>query len=267
MSDKHFFVSDLHLFSRRSQAPKHDAAITAAAQQARTFVLGGDIFDFRWSTLPNFERTLGAAVQWLERLTAINRSCTFHFVFGNHDYNRQFVEAIDRLAEKTENLQWHRTHLRMGDSLFLHGDVADKPRLCHQKLILRRQKYWHDEAPRGQVANMMYDWAIQARLHHVAKLVHRHQRVTERLLQYVDAIGHGPTSGLKHVYFGHTHYAMSHYERGGLFFHNGGAPMKGLDFRIVPVEISAPVETAVALATRPVELRPLETGPVLEVGK
>jgi predicted MPP superfamily phosphohydrolase len=235
MSGKQFFVSDLHHFSRRSLAPKHDAAIHRAAREATTFVLGGDIFDFRWSTLPTFERTLAAAVAWLERLTSVNPECTFHFVFGNHDYNRQFVHAIDELAQRVENLHWHRTHLRLGDSLFLHGDIADKPRLCHQKLLLRRQKYWHDEEARGHVANLMYDWAMRAHLHQVAKLVHRHERVTRRLLHYVDLIGHGPTSGLRHVYFGHTHYAMSHYERGGLLFHNGGAPMKGLDFRIVEV--------------------------------
>lgn len=242
MAGKHYFVSDLHLFSRRSLAPLHQGAIREAAQQASTFVLGGDIFDFRWSMLPNFNETLSAAIDWLKQLTAENPHCSFHFVFGNHDYNRQFVEALDRLAADTSNLAWHRTHLRLGDSLFLHGDVADKPKLCHQKLLIRRQKYWHDETAKGQMANRIYDWAMQARLHHVAKLVHRHERVTERLLHYVDHIGHGTESGLRHVYFGHTHYAMSHYQRGGIFFHNGGAPMRGLEFRIVPVEMG-PVVT------------------------
>jgi UDP-2,3-diacylglucosamine hydrolase len=260
MAGKHYFVSDLHLFSRRSLAPQYDPAIRNAAAEASTFVLGGDIFDFRWSMLPNFERTLHAAIGWLENLTAHNPRCNFHFVFGNHDYNCQFVAAIDRLASRTTNLRWHRTHLRLGHSLFLHGDVADKPRLCHQKLILRRQKYWHDEEAKGRMANMVYDWAINARLHHMAKLVHRHKRVTDRLLHYVEQIGHGAESGLRHVYFGHTHYAMSHYERGGIFFHNGGAPMKGLAFRIVPVQMGG-IETT---RTRPAEA--VQAGPVEAVG-
>lgn len=231
-----FFVSDLHLFSRRSLAPRHDAAIRAAVRQANVFVLGGDIFDFRWSTLPSLEHSIAAAVKWLGELTAVNPHCTVHFVFGNHDYNRQFVAALDRLAAEVPNLHWHRTHLRLGANLFLHGDVADKPKLCHQKLLLRRQKYWHDEESRGEMANRLYDLAIEARLHHMAKLVHRHKRVTNRLLEYVSHIGQGSETGLRHVYFGHTHYAMSHYQRGGLSFHNGGAPMKGLEFRIVPIE-------------------------------
>jgi UDP-2,3-diacylglucosamine hydrolase len=235
MPARQYFVSDLHLFSRRSLAPRHDEAIRDAVAQSATFVLGGDIFDFRWSMLPSLEHTIDAALRWLDELAAVNRRCKLHFVLGNHDYNRQFLAALDRLAGTTENLEWHRTHLRIGESLFVHGDIADKPRLCHQDLLLRRQKYWDDEAAKGRLANQVYDWAIQARLHHLAKLVHRHQRVTGRLLQYVDQIGHGVDSGLRHVYFGHTHHAMSHYERGGVMFHNPGAPMPGLKFRIVPI--------------------------------
>jgi UDP-2,3-diacylglucosamine hydrolase len=237
MSARLHFVSDLHLFSRRSLAPRHEEEIRDAVAGSSAFVLGGDIFDFRWSMLPSLEHTIDAALHWLDDLAAVNRRCKLHFVLGNHDYNRQFLAALDRLAGKTENLEWHRTHLRLGQSLFLHGDIADKPRLCHQKLLLRRQKYWHDEAAKGQLANQVYDWAIHARLHHLAKLVHRHRRVTGRLLQYVEQIGHGVDSGLQNVYFGHTHHAMSHYQRGGIMFHNGGAPMKGLDFRIVPVDL------------------------------
>lgn len=237
MPAEQFFVSDLHLFSRRSLAPRHEEAIRDAVGRSTTFVLGGDIFDFGWSTLPSLHHTIDAALRWLDDLAALNRQCSIQFVLGNHDYNGQFLAALDRLAAETPNLHWHRTHLRLGESLFLHGDVADKPQLCHQKLLLRRQKYWHDDEAQGELANQVYDWAIHARLHHLSKLVHRHQRVTSRLLQYVELIGHGVDSGLKHVYFGHTHHAMCHYERGGILFHNGGAPMQGIDFRIVPVTL------------------------------
>ena len=223
MPPQQFFVSDLHLFSRRSLAPRHEEAIHAAVGHADTFILGGDIFDFRWSTLPSLNRTIDAAIEWLGTLASSNPKCDLHFVLGNHDYNRQFLAELDNLAGDTANLHWHRTHLRIGKSLFLHGDVADKPELCHQKLLLRRQKYWHDEQSKGEVANRLYDLAIQANLHQFAKLVHRHRRVTGRLRDYVERIGHGYESGLRHVYFGHTHHAMSDYERDGILFHNGGA--------------------------------------------
>ncbi len=236
MGPKTYFLSDLHLFSRRSLAPWQQEAIEEATAKASTLVLGGDIFDFRWSMLPSLNRSIDAAVAWLGDLAAQNSKCDLHFVLGNHDYNRTFLAELDSLASTTGNLHWHRTHFRLGQSLFLHGDVADKPELCHQKLLLRRQKYWADEPPQGAVANRLYDLAMQANLHQFAKLVHRHRRVTSRLRSYVERIGHGEESGLRNVYFGHTHYALRNYEREGIVFHNGGAPMKGLRFEIVPVE-------------------------------
>ena len=93
---KSFFVSDLHMFSRRSRAAQHSDALHAAAGKAHTFVLGGDIFDFRWTTLPTVGETIDSAVRWLDDLAAAHRQCEFHFVLGNHDSNQQFVA---RLAE------------------------------------------------------------------------------------------------------------------------------------------------------------------------
>ena len=46
---KCFFVSDLHLFANRSNAHRYLEEIARAASRAEVFVLGGDIFDFRWS--------------------------------------------------------------------------------------------------------------------------------------------------------------------------------------------------------------------------
>jgi UDP-2,3-diacylglucosamine hydrolase len=239
MEQQHYFVSDLHLFSKRTLAEQHWGDLEAAAQRARTFILGGDIFDFRWSTHANSTATVAAAVQWLENFVSLNADCTYHFVLGNHDYNRRFIHALDELAHRRANLQWHRYYLRLGHSIFLHGDVADRPRSSTSSLLMQRQRWLHDES-RGQIANWLYDMAIQAKLHHVAKIVNRRQRVADRIASYLLNIGHSPESGLRHVYFGHTHCALTHYPHGGLLFHNGGAPMPGLEFRIVPVEIDSP---------------------------
>jgi UDP-2,3-diacylglucosamine pyrophosphatase LpxH len=236
MQHKNFFVSDLHLFSRRSLAEQHLPLLQESIAHAENFVLGGDIFDFRWSTLSKPNATVEAAVRWLEELVTLNRNCQFHFVLGNHDYNRNFIHALDDFAASCENLQWHRYYLRMSNSLFLHGDIADHPQLDSSSLHIRRQKWLHDET-RGELAHWLYDLAIHAKLHKIASLVHRHRKVTTRILNYAEQIGHGPATGLEHVYFGHTHCAMSHFPNGGLLFHNGGAPMKGLEFRIVPVDL------------------------------
>jgi UDP-2,3-diacylglucosamine pyrophosphatase LpxH len=250
-----YFVSDLHLFSRRSQAPQHAGALHATARRARTFVLGGDIFDFRWSTLGSVETTVRASVDWLDQLVGKNPDCQFHFVAGNHDYNQRFLHAINAYAAQAPNLEFHHYYLRLAGSIFLHGDAADHPTMCANRLTANRQHWLRDES-RGPIKNMLYDLAVKARLHRLAGVVHPQKKVAQRLLGYLDRIGHGPGTGLEHVYFGHTHQAMSNYALGGLTFHNGGAPMPGLQFRIVPTISQvheAPVQSA------PAEVAPAET--------
>lgn len=238
---KGYFVSDLHLFSRRSRAERHAQAIHAAASKAHTFVLGGDIFDFRWTTLPTVGQTIDSAVRWLDDLAAAHRECGFHFVLGNHDSNREFVSRLAELAEVTPNLAWHDYFLRQGTDIFLHGDVTDR-HTTPERLALARARY-HVDTKRGETANLMYDWVVKARLHKLAAHVSKPKRVVaRRLLSYLRHVGHGPESGLQNVYFGHTHAALADYRFGGVAFHNCGAPMDGLDFRIVETASSNFIE-------------------------
>jgi UDP-2,3-diacylglucosamine pyrophosphatase LpxH len=230
------FVSDLHLFSRRSLAQRHHEVLQAAASRSRVFVLGGDIFDFRWSTLGSAEATAEAGIRWLDDFVGSHPACDFHFVLGNHDCNRRFVTALARYAKSRGNLVAHPYYLRMGQSVFLHGDAVDRPQMSATGLHRLRQRWAHDEH-RGPIRHALYDLAIQARLHRVVgKVANPQRRVAQRLLGYLSRVGHGPASGLKHVYFGHTHEAMRDYRYEGVSFHNGGSPMPGLDFRIVEVE-------------------------------
>jgi UDP-2,3-diacylglucosamine hydrolase len=81
---------------------------------------------------------------------------------------------------------------------------------------------------------------IQARLHKLAgHLANPQSKVAARIAAYLEDVGHTPRNGLRHVYFGHTHVAMSNFQFSGLTFHNGGAPIKGLDFRIIKTDVSA----------------------------
>jgi len=237
MPSKNYFVSDLHMFSSRSLAARHQATIHAAADQAQTFVLGGDIFDFRWSTLGSVDNTVEQAIRWLDELVASHRGTDFHFVLGNHDFNRKFLTALDSYSATAPNLTCHHYYLALGKSVFLHGDVADKPGLCPEKLRSRREHWLHDET-RSPLRHVLYDWAVQANLHRVCgRVVHPRWRVATRIWQYLNYIGQGPAAGIENVYFGHTHEALSDYLYGGLRFHNGGAPMPGLDFRLVEAQI------------------------------
>ncbi len=235
MSNQTYFVSDLHLFSQRSLAAKHHAALHAAASSARTFIFGGDIFDFRWSTYRCAKATTSAAIDWLHAIVSRHSNCNFHFILGNHDSNIRFVSALSQYASKQDNLQMHPYHLQQDDSVFLHGDAADKRHMSPEDLALHRKQWEHDET-RGKAANLLYDLAVTARLHKVAsRLVHPQKRVADRLARHLHAQGLSPKSGLRHVFFGHTHAALDHYHHAGLVFHNGGAPIAGLPFRIVDV--------------------------------
>jgi len=230
-----YFISDLHLCSRRSQAPRHELAIHAAAARAQTFILGGDIFDFRWSTLPTADETVRHALRWVDELVASHPRCDFHFIQGNHDCNRRFVAALDSYSATRTNLTVHPYLLRQGRNVFLHGDAADHPAMCAARLTKRREHWSHDES-RSQVRHVLYDLAVTARLHRLAgKVAHPRRRVAHRILAYLRRIQQGPDAGVQHVYFGHTHDALENFHYHGLTFHNPGAPMAGLKFRIVEV--------------------------------
>jgi UDP-2,3-diacylglucosamine hydrolase len=230
------FVSDLHLFSGRSLAPRHEAALHAAAAKSRVFVLGGDIFDFRWSTLGRPEVTVPQAIRWLDELVASHPRCDFQFVLGNHDCNRRFVAALETYSITRPNLLAHPYYFRLESSIFLHGDAADWPRMDAHALQRRRQ-HWARDEHRGKIRHALYDLAVQAQLHRVVgRVAHPKRRVARRIAGYLTRIGQGPETGVSDVYFGHTHQALANYRLGGLVFHNGGAPLPGLDFRIIEVQ-------------------------------
>src|SRR5439155_21359666 len=167
MHAKTYFVSDLHLCSRRSRAARHVPAIHAAASRAGTFILGGDIFDFRWSTLPTADETVRHAIRWLDDLVASHPQCDFHFVQGNHDCNRRFVSALETYSATRPNLTLHDYFLRLGKNVFLHGDAADHPAMCQQRLKKRRE-HWSQDETRSQMRHVLYDLAVTARLHRLA---------------------------------------------------------------------------------------------------
>jgi len=230
-----FFVSDLHLFANRSNGHRYLEEIVAAATQADAFVLGGDIFDFKWSRMPT-PRAIQWAVRWLMEMTAGCPQCKFHLVLGNHDYHQAFIDRLEGLDGVVSNLAWHRFYLRLGHCVFLHGDVADKDMDARQLAAAREE--WLDARRRGPWMSMLYDVVVLTRLHKpVPRLVHAKRIAVRRIYRYLERIGEGPAQGVRHVYFGHTHRKLSGYRYRGLIFHNGGAPIKGVKFRILEAEV------------------------------
>lgn len=231
-----FFVSDLHVFSSRSQEYRYLDELRAKARCAGRFVLGGDIFDFRWSTMASHDETTARAIHWLRELALDCPACHFHFILGNHDYHQAFIERLAHLEARVENLSWYPFYCRLGSSVFLHGDVVDR-RMTAQKLADARAD-WLQKKKRGRLANRLYDLAINGGLHKpIVHLRRRKRTVSRRILAYLEDIGEGSATGIRNVYFGHTHLAFVDYEYHGVRFHNGGAPIEGLRFQVLEAEL------------------------------
>ena len=233
---KGHFLSDLHLFASRSTAFEIDSDLRNAASQSHTMILGGDIFDFKWSTFPTLDSSIKAAIDWLEDLMDTNPQCTFYYLLGNHDAHPKFVSELDRLALRHPRLEWKPFVLRIQECVFLHGDIIDcEPN--HSKLQTRRKVHGTKPFPRIH-SHWIYDLAVQARLHcAVMQIAIRQKTVFRKLTRYLQGEGLGHDNGIRHVYFGHTHRIVNAVSCDGLTFHNGGAAIQGLPFRIIETQL------------------------------
>ena len=232
------FVADLHLFASRSSAQKYYDQIVQAALDSDVCILGGDIFDFRWSVYPTDDETAHAAIEWLRLFDRDTHHCEVQFLMGNHDDHPDLLERLPFLEQEQRTFHWSRYYYRLGDTLFLHGDVADRT-MTAACLQQQREKFSHGSP--SSLQHKLYDVAVAAQLHRLTPTaVYPCKRVAGRILSYLESIGHGKSTGLAHVYFGHTHRPMDHYLHEGIHFHNGGAPIGTAPFRIlrrdVPVD-------------------------------
>ncbi len=231
-------VSDLHLFCRRSLAQRYMPAIETAAADADVFVFNGDTFDFRWSCYATAAETSREAVKWLERIAQDCPETRFEFLLGNHDHVQVFIDSLHDLAERTPNFNWHPYYLKLGNALFLHGDVSIRKMTASD--LERFRNGWLYEESRGEFVNSVYDIAFRAKVHCAISRLAFPTRVTiERVRHYLDSIGEGAGSTTESVYFGHTHCMINGYDYLGQRFFNGGAPMPGLDFSVMSARVAA----------------------------
>jgi UDP-2,3-diacylglucosamine pyrophosphatase LpxH len=241
---KSWFLSDLHLFARRSAAPRMEKAFHQAAREAHTFVLGGDIFDFRWRGKLPLAVAIDQSQRWLEKLIENNTACRYYYLLGNHDSHPDFVERLERLSEQLPNFVWHRHLLKIDKSIFLHGDIVDR-RIGVNEIhhdVLDEYRALKDERPDPKrIAHFLYEAAVGARLHRVAVAVaKRKEIVLRRLARYLDAHDLGPAAGVERVFFGHTHRRLIDVPYRGLRFSNPGAAIKGLPFEMIEAHLTSP---------------------------
>ena len=232
-----FVLSDLHMFSRRSQWHTLLDTIHDVAQTADLFVFNGDTFDFKWTVLESVEETIDKSIDFLRTLAQASPNCHFHVNLGNHDHARPFILRLDSLAKTTPNLSWHPYFLRVGSTLFLHGDVA-MWKMTHRDLEGYRAKWLDRHKKHGRFRNRVYDAVLRTNAHvTVSKLAFPRRRTARKVSAYLKDIGHDAETGIKHVYFGHTHVPMSAYQYRGVTYHNGGAALKGMQCILLKAKI------------------------------
>lgn len=226
-----YVVSDLHMFCRRSDWHKFLPEMHGAAADADLFVFNGDTFDFKWST-SGVEETVKLAGAFLEGFCKKHPKCQFHVNLGNHDHVPELMQVLESLSNRLKNLTWHPYYLRVENTVFLHGDVANWK--MRHKHLERYRRSWSRPKKQGKIKNTFYDTIFRAGAHvTIAKMAFPHERTLSRVQHYLQDIGHGPGSGVEHVYFGHTHVPVQGYEFGGQIYYNGGASLQGVEFSLL----------------------------------
>jgi len=233
------FVSDLHMFARRSSASLMQQAIESAVVDSDAFILGGDIFDFRWSQYSSHEETAEQGLRWLQDLVSLNPHCDFHYILGNHDANPELIHRLTGLAQRKSRFQVHPHLLRLEDSVFLHGDIIDANlplnEQFHTALDQRRHRGEQRRRP-PWIQHAMYDAVVKTRIHRwVAHAANTNPRVLDRVARYLAWAGFDQDAGVQHVYFGHTHRPLHRVPFAGLHFSNPGASIYGMDCKILTI--------------------------------
>lgn len=223
-------ISDLHLFSRRSDGAKFWDRIDDVRGEAEILVLNGDTFDFRWSHFSEESKATAAALEWVERLITDGRWKKVHYILGNHDCLSEFVKELCELAAERETLTCHELHLQLGRCLFLHGDCVN--RRMNLEDLKRYRSQWSKDRPRGSFSKALYDGVDALG---VSKVFHQlyfpKERTIARLAHHLSLVFPDWRENLDHCYFGHTHQPFSGHEHGGVAFHNTGSGIRGMGFQ------------------------------------
>lgn len=224
------YISDLHLFSPRSSAQSDPLWIPERYPDRELLVLGGDIFDFRWSRQGSVAESLKAAERWLLQLCDAWPG-QIMYLPGNHDCLDDFLLTLDWIQLRHSCFEWHFHFAVFGQTICLHGDVIDAG--SPDRLARYRDRFQHTD-PQTPVAHTVYDAAVGLRVHQlIPSLRQRFRNPCAALLPHVRQL---QASGqkIRQVVFGHTHFPVDGQQVGEFRFHNPGASLRHLTFR--PVE-------------------------------
>lgn len=229
------FISDLHLFSSRSNAGQYESLIEESVDWSDLCVWGGDLFDFRWSQAGNGEATINLALRWLGDWCERFPDKQFIFLLGNHDAHAPFGEALRQRFADHPKFFGGVDSVRIRDTLFVHGDVIEGDGSA-QAFDQYRER-WSNKPEAGPLQHRAYDAAVAARLHRaVATAAHRKRRTCLRLLRWMHRQPHDRVQGVRQIVFGHTHRQIHGLWVDGVRFYNGGATIRHVPFSPVKIE-------------------------------
>ncbi|GIW99529.1 MAG: hypothetical protein KatS3mg111_2862 [Pirellulaceae bacterium] len=219
------FVSDLHLFSGRTGEREMVDSLRGLSRPEQCLVLGGDIFDFRWSRHGGIRDSSKAARIWLDLLLERTGQAKVIYLPGNHDCHPHFLRYLEALAERTDRFQWHRHWWQLQDCLFLHGDIL-ATRGCEIALDRYRRRFHHHRPPPA-LLHQTYELAVGLRAHRwVPQLVHRPKTTCRRLLRLIRMLPIESFPEVRRVFFGHTHVPINGLTIDGVEFYNPGAGLR-----------------------------------------
>lgn len=224
-------LSDFHLFSSRSSFPALERAVRSELAEARTVVLNGDIFDFRWSTLDGNDQTVAAALSFLEELCESFPAAHFHFIPGNHDSFPPFIAELSRTSAEWSNFTLHQWMFRYGDALFLHGDQLHAPSGLKELELYRARFHTGERA--GRLLKAGHDLLVALRIHSLFGYNLDREAACRSILQFIRNAAPHELSELRSIYFGHTHRPFENVTVEGVSFNNTGALIKGIGYRLL----------------------------------
>lgn len=235
MSLRVYAMGDLHIFAPHARWKEAVATLQRTAQEADVFVLLGDVFEIRRSgDAPGYATVAQSAARMLRDWCARFAHCHFHLLFGNHDCMTPYTAAAAGVADTVPNLDVHPHVLRLGSAVFLHGDV---PLYAPSPDGLTRY--------RAGLQGFSENWLSRRLYHASGRLLRSHHLLSacafpppilmRQLHRYLTAVGHTAESGVRDVYFGHTHAPLDEVHFRGMHWHNGGAPFGTDPHRVLRV--------------------------------
>jgi predicted phosphodiesterase len=224
-NDKGYVVSDLHIFGCASLWKRYEADFYRAVDKHSIIVFNGDTFDFKRSKFSSSSETSTHAISWLKDLCKSHPSKKFYYLLGNHDSQREFTTALTQAASTISNLSVEIDTLRIGASIFLHGDAIDLP-IGATDLKLVRESYYSCEPNFSSCA--FAEVVMRLRINLLEYLKHSKKSLATKLLEYLNNTRPDLLEGAKDIFFGHTHVPFSDFEHQGRLFHNTGSLIRGL---------------------------------------